>query len=378
MTVIIFLIVLAVLIFVHELGHFLAARFFGIRVDAFAIGFGPKIFSKKVISKKHGETTYALNLIPFGGYVKIFGESPDADSMNGPDANRSFINKSRFAQAIVLIAGVVFNFVFAWILFTGLFMVGFPASTESYPQYKDRIHDDRTVIVALDAMSPAVIAGLKEGDILTDSSGNLITMSTFQKSIAESAGKPVVISYKRAYNNAIAITPVQSATVTPVTGIIPSDPQKYAIGVGLSQAGTLELPIHLAVLEAGRYVVHIIEQTVIGLYTLIVTSLQGKGSLSDVTGPIGIAGLVGDAAKLGAIYLIAFTALISINLGVINLIPFPALDGGRLLFVVIESITRRRIKPSVTNTVNTIGFSLLILLMIVITFHDIAIKWFVK
>jgi regulator of sigma E protease len=373
MTFIIFILVLAVLIFVHELGHFLVARACGIRVDAFAIGFGPKLFSKKVVSAKHGETTYSLNLIPFGGYVKIFGENPDDDSIAGPDAGRSFVNKTKIQQIAVLAAGVFFNFVFAWLVFSFLFVIGFPASIESYPEYSARITNSRVVVTSVGDRTPAALAGLHVGDAI--SIGTSTTAQAIQDAInaahtnqGKVTGGAIAINYIRGNEHDVA-------TVTPAMGIVPD---RYAIGIEMSEAGTLRLPVYLAIWEGGRYVVHTIALTVEGLYGLIVTAIQGKGSLSSISGPVGIAGLVGDAARLGFIYLLAFTALISINLGVLNLVPFPALDGGRILFVIIETITRRRIKPSVANMINMIGFGLLILLMIVVTFHDIAIRWFVK
>ncbi|MDB5259575.1 MAG: metalloprotease RseP [Candidatus Taylorbacteria bacterium] len=368
MHIIIFLLVLAVLIFVHELGHFVMARAFGIRVDEFALGFGPKIYSKKVMSAKHGETAYSLNLIPFGGYVKIFGENPDEDSLKGPDAKRSFVNKPKYVQAAVLVAGVIFNFLFAWAIFGAVFMAGFPASTDSYPEYASRITDNRVLITSVAADKPAAAAGIKPGDELVNADGSAVSVTDFQNRINASGGKPVAISYKH-------LDLMSTATVIPTTGIIEG---RYGIGIQMSEAGTLKLPIHLAIWEGGRLVIDMIQQTAVGIYNLIATSLGGKGSLSSVTGIVGIEGMVKDATDMGFSHLLAFVALISINLGVLNLVPFPALDGGRLLFVIIEAVSRRSIKPSVANAINAVGFCILILLMVVVTWHDIATRWFVK
>ncbi len=357
MTVIIFLIVLAVLIFVHELGHFLLARACGIRVDAFALGFGPKLFSKTV-----GETTYSLNLIPFGGYVKIFGENPDDDSLNGPDKERSFVHKNKLKQVIVLIAGIFFNFVFAWILISFAFSIGVPASVESYPEYKDQMKNPHVTITFVNAGSPAEKAGLRGGDVLVANS-----LEEVQKDINNSKTNGIQISYLR---NGVAST----TKIIAEEGIVPD---KYAIGIAMDNIATLKLPFYKAVLESIRFTLHSILLTVIGLYNLVAGIFHGTSSLSSVTGPIGIAGLIGDAARLGFTYLIMFTAIISINLGVLNLIPFPALDGGRILFVIIEAIIRRPIKPAIANTVNAIGFGLLILLMIIVTYRDI-VNLFVK
>ncbi len=351
MTVILFLIVLAVLIFVHELGHFLVARWCGIRVDEFALGFGPKLWSKQV-----GETKYALNLIPFGGYVKIFGENPDDDSISGPDKARSFVHKPKWQQVLVLVAGVVFNFIFAWILISAAFMAGVPASLESYPEYAGRMQNPHIAITYVEPKSPAEIAGLKPGDTITE----YTSVADVQAAINASQDKGVIIGGK---------------TVTAKEGIVEG---KYAIGISMDNVGTLRLPIHLALYEGTRFTGHMMKEITIGLGTLVVALFQGSSSvLSSVTGPVGIAGMVGDAAGLGFTYLMMFTALISINLGVLNLVPFPALDGGRILFVIIEAIIRRPIKPVVANAFNTVGFALLILLMVVVTYKDI-VRIFVK
>lgn len=361
MTVIIFLIVLAVLIFVHELGHFLVARACGIRVDEFALGFGPKIFSKTYTSAKHGITRYSLNLIPFGGYVKIFGENPDDESISGPDSSRSFVNKSRPVQAAVLAAGVFFNFIFAAIIFATVFTVGFPVAADGFPQYVDRIHDQKVVVTYVEAHSPAAEAGFLPGDRLI-----VVSSEAEQNMIYASEGKPLAITYERAGVS-------HTATVTPVTGIVPD---KYAIGISMADAGILKLPVHLAVWEGIRYTGKVISDTAQGFWGLIAGIFYGNSPLAAISGPVGIAGLVGDAARLGFSYLLVFTALISVNLGVLNFVPFPALDGGRILFVIIESISRRRIKSTVANAINATGFGLLILLIVVVTYNDIAKKFF--
>ena len=156
MSIIIFLVILAALIFVHELGHFLVAKKTGIRVDEFAIGFPPKIFAWQ-----RGETKYTINLIPFGGFVKIFGENPDDESISGPDSTRSFVNKNRGIQAAVLVAGIAFNLIFAWLLISASLSVGLSTSVSGYEQYAP---DAKVLVVSVLPNSPAAKAGLQAGD----------------------------------------------------------------------------------------------------------------------------------------------------------------------------------------------------------------------
>jgi regulator of sigma E protease len=390
-TIIIFIIVLAVLIFVHELGHFLFARWAGIRVDTFAIGFGPSLWSKKVISAKHGETTYSINAIPFGGYVKIFGENgdeePTDDKPTGDepisDASRSFINKPRHIQAAVLVAGILFNFLFAWIILSGAFMIGLPVSAEDYSQYSSRFRDERIVVVDVLPGSPADKAGLQAGSAIVSISNANSANSTSPLSIDEiksitgqSAGKPVTIGFisSGVSTDDIRKNPSEIKTVvlTPVQGLDGLATGSYGIGIAMDTAATLSLPLPLAVKEGTRYTWSAIKMTVFGVGDLIAAAFERNGAvLSQVSGPVGIASLVGQAVQNGFTDLILLTAVISINLGVLNLLPFPALDGGRILFVAIEAVIRRPIKAKITNAVNTIGFALLILLMLVVTYHDI-------
>lgn len=372
MTAIIFIIVLAILVFVHELGHFLVARWCGIRVDAFAIGFGPRLLHWT----RHG-IEYSIRLIPFGGYVKIFGENPDDENTNGPDAKRSFVHKNRLIQAAVLVAGVTFNFIFAWFLYIGIFASGVTASVDTFDKYADNISDKRVMVTSVSAGSPAEKAGLKAGDTIFAVEVNNTSreinhepsaeieqaqaITYIQDTINASEGKELTVHYDRGEERL-------RVGVTPIQGIVEG---KYAIGIGMNEVGELKLPFFTAIWESLRYTIFNIRDIVVGLATFIGTIFMGTANFSDVTGPIGIAGVVGDAADLGFVYLLMITAYISLNLGVINLIPFPALDGGRLLFVGIESIVRRKIPMKFANITNIIGFALLMLLMVTVTYKDV-------
>lgn len=362
MTVIVFIIVLAVLIFVHELGHFLLARINGIRVDAFAIGFGPKL-----ISFTKGETKYSLNLIPFGGYVRIFGENPDEESTIGADSARSFINKPRWRQATVLAAGVLFNFVFAALLYMIVFSSGVTATRDGFDKYTDRFSNDRVMVTYVGSDSPAHKAGIKTGDVIlsvTSNSGmksSPLDIASIQDTINSSANNPLTFEYKRGNE-------ISTLSIIPEAGIVAD---RYAIGISMSQVADLKLSFFSAIVEGIRYTYTMIRETIVGLYGFLANIIKGQADFSDVAGPIGIAGIVGGAAELGFTYLLMITAIISINLGVINLIPFPALDGGRILFVAIEGIIRRPIPHKFQNMVNAVGFFLLMALMITVTYKDI-------
>ncbi len=355
------MIILLVLVVSHEFGHFIVAKKSGIRVDEFSFGFPPKLFGKKV-----GETTYNFNALPFGGYVKIFGENPDEESISGPDSKRSFINKPRYIQAAVLLAGVVMNFLVAWLLLSVGFMSGLPTSVGTAP--KDTVITDQALtLTSVLAGSPAEKAGLKTGDkILHLKSGSDDTdtpsAESVQYFVKRHGGEEINVSFIRAKD-------AKEVTIVPE---INKDTNTPMIGISMDIIGTLKLPVHKALWEGLKLSWNLVVATVHGFYTLIHDSLAGHGNLSAVTGPIGIVGVVGDAASFGFIYLLSFTALISINLAVINLIPFPALDGGRLLFLLIEKIKGSRIKPKIANTANMIGFGLLMILMVVITYHDIV------
>lgn len=361
MSIIIFLIILLVLVIAHEFGHFIVAKKSGIRVDEFAFGFPPKIFSKKI-----GETEYVLNALPIGGYVKIYGEDPS--QIEEKDAARSFPHKPRYLQSAVVLAGITANIIVAWILFSMMLMIGMRTSigANSYGTLKDV----QVTITQVLPESPALIAGLKAGDELRD----LTDIESAEKLVVKNPeevthfvgarGERKIqfsVSRKGELLNFIAV---------PKLGIKASgDP---AIGIAMEEAGMLKLPVHLALLEGAVKTYDYTVSTATGIAEFIFNAATGNGSMKDVSGPVGIVGAVGDAAALGFVHVLFFAALISINLAIINLIPFPALDGGRFLFILIEAVTRKPLPVKVTNWANTIGFVLLMLLMVVVTYHDIA------
>jgi len=403
MPILIFLAVLFLLILVHELGHFLVAKWSGMRVDEFGIGFPPKIKGFR-----RGETEYTLNALPIGGFVRIFGESgtdvplspvsdevrdgrseqgeagqggsPVLTSEGGQwaeqgeagqggqiDYSRSFSSKSKWAQAAVLIAGVTMNVLFAWLLFSLALVIGVEKAVD------ETVAGEGASMTVVEVIpdSPAAEAGIPlRANITSVQAGNEtisneLLPSIFGGFVSLHANEEIVINYE--YKDV-----VESVTVSPSSGVIKDDPEKLAVGLSLAMSETVKTPIHVALWESAKITVETLVAITVGITSLLVESVQLKADLSSVAGPIGIVGLVGDAAAFGVVSLIMFTAFISLNLAVINMLPFPALDGGRLLFVAVESVIRRPINPIWMGRVNLIGFGFLLLLMLAVTYSDIV------
>lgn len=360
MNVLIFLIILFFLVLVHEFGHFIVAKKSGIRVDEFAIGFPPRLWKKKF-----GETIYSLNLLPIGGFVKIFGENPDQESIEGPDKKRSFVHKPRIIQAAVLVAGVAMNMLFAWFLFSVAIMIGLPVPN-GYAGERP-LQNAEVSIVGVLPNSPAQKAGITSGEkIVSISTESEFLQSQKIEEIQQFIGnhKSVPLTLKLKNNDSF-----RDIVITPELGVIEGH---AGVGVALGQVGVLKLSFFESIYEAGKITIYMAGAITIGLFELIKTALIGQANLADIAGPVGIVGMVGDASAVGFTYLLGFAAMISVNLAVLNLLPFPALDGGRLLFVAIEAVSRRTIPPKIANALNLAGFAILILLMIAVTYSDIT------
>jgi regulator of sigma E protease len=365
-SIIIFILILAILIIVHEFGHFLVAKFFKIRVDEFGVGYPPRAAT---LFKWWG-TTFTLNWLPFGGFVKIFGENGETSGQTNPgetDAHAgesNFMDKPRIAQALVLVAGVTFNVIFAWLLISVGFMIGLPTSTSSVSTLED-VRDPKLVITMVSSGSPAESAGLKSGDEITlvSAGSKLSELSPegVSEFIAGNGDEEITIAYARGEQEG-------SVLVNPAEGIIED---RKAVGISMDTVGIVSLPVHEALWEGGKTTANLTKLVAVGLGQFVYNAFTGASDFSELTGPVGIVGLVGDASDLGFIYLLSFTAFISINLAVINLVPFPALDGGRLLIVIIEAIKRSAISPKFSNALNAIGFFILIGLMVVVTIQDV-------
>lgn len=349
MSILIFLLVLFFLILVHELGHFLVAKWAGMRVDEFGIGFPPKLFGIK-----RGETEYTLNALPFGGFVKIQGENNEEHSHLD---KRSFNQKSKWAQAAVLVAGVLMNALFAWALFSLAFVIG----TQNAVSEADAGPDAELMVVGVLPDFPAEQGGLTKGAVIVGIEGTeTLTPSSFKETLKQNGS--VTVSYMHSGER---ITTVLTPELYEASG-------EEVVGASLSLVETIQKPLHVAVSDGFMLMLTGLRDITIGIGALLVDAFSLNADLSNIAGPVGIVGLVGDASALGFSTLLMFTAFISLNLAVINLLPFPALDGGRLLFVGIEALKGSPIPPRVAGALNGIGFLLLILLLIAVTFSDIA------
>lgn len=355
MTILVFFIVLSVLILAHEWGHFITAKRSGAKVEEFGFGFPPRIFS----FKKDG-TEFSLNLIPFGGFVKIFGESGD-----NKDTKGSFSGLKISKRAKIISAGVFMNLVLAFFLLSFVDLIGKPTIiTENNAAYARNIQL-RILETAKD--SPAFSAGLKSGDIVSELSLNgksqiVSDYDTFKKIIDEANGNEVLIKIKRGSESIdFKITP----------RINPPE-NEGAIGVSLAQVGLVKSKWYLFLWDGLKDTASLFWLIISSLYLLFRTLIFEGRMMGELAGPIGIATITGQAYSMGLPYLINLTALLSIHLAILNFLPFPALDGGRIVFLVFEKLRGRPVSQKIEQAVNLFGFVLLLSLMAFITWKDIA------
>ncbi len=356
MSALLFILVLFILVLVHELGHFIVAKKTGMRVDEFGIGFPPKLFGIK-----RGETTYTLNAVPLGGFVKIYGE--DGSGEEGVDRNRAFGSRPLWAQALVLVAGVTANILLAWLLFTAAFTMGMKTTVDESTAGPGA----KLTVLSVIADSPAFEAGIRPGDVILG--------VTSTEGSAETLTPSAVSSYIQTHEK-VAVMLAQDGRevvhdVSTAAGLVKDDPARKVLGINMGLIEEVSKPFPTAVYEAGIFTLQSTKSVALGIVGLIHDAFLFKADLSGVAGPVGIAGLVGDAASFGLASLFMFMAFISLNLAVINVLPFPALDGGRLLFVIIEAIKGSPVKSSIAYYVNATGFVLLLILMVAVTYQDI-------
>ncbi|WP_027338730.1 RIP metalloprotease RseP [Halonatronum saccharophilum] len=350
-TIISFIVVLGILVFFHELGHFMIAKKVGVQVEEFAIGMGPKL-----IWKRYGETLYSIRAFPLGGFCAMTGEMPidneEADSEDikaykeALDKQKCLFQKSVWERFWVIIMGPLMNFFLAALLFSLIFIIfGVPTSTSP-----------TSLLGQVMPEGPAYRAGLRDGDkVLAINGESVENWDQLSAIIGENVGEELEFKVQRG-EQAFDTTVVPEFDQNQDRGVIGIIPVLNREDVNVFKA------IWLGIEQTGMMIYGII----IGLWGMLTGQIAG-----DLSGPVRIAQFIGDAARSGIIRLFEFSALISINLGIMNLLPIPALDGGRLVFLGYEAISGKPVDPEKEGMVHLVGFVLLMVLFVVIMVNDI-------
>jgi len=340
------IILLGILIFAHELGHFLMAKYFNVGVLKFSLGFGRKIIGKKV-----GETEYVLSLIPLGGYVKLLGEA-EGEVLAPEDEKRSYIRQSVWKRMAIVVAGPLFNFILAIFIFAAVYMIGVPVLTNQ--------------IGLVQPGSAAAEAGIEVNDVVLKIDGTAVRRwDRMAEMINKSGGNALTFLIQRGgQEREIHIAP----RLTKGPNIFGEETDNYKIGVGPTPHTVIDRMNPLtAVVESLKQTWFITEMTFISIYKIF----EGVVSTKSLGGPILIAQMAGQQVKGGLVPFIFFMAILSINLGVLNLLPIPVLDGGHLLFYIIEAIRGKDMSMKWKERAQQVGFVLLIMLMIFVMIMDI-------
>jgi regulator of sigma E protease len=384
MTIIIFFLVLGVLVLAHELGHFITAKRNGVGAEEFGFGFPPRlvgtykdkngkrrwVFGNKEITaeiKHREETIYSFNLLPLGGFVKITGENGVGNDTDKED-ELNFSNKSIWIRFKILVAGVTMNMILAVILFSFAFWMGLPEMFND----KNTNSSVPVTITMVTPKSPADKAGLQAGDnlksiITEDKNIKINSIAQFQDVIKKNKGKEISISIKHPSTlkeKIVKVTPRKN----PPEG-------EGAVGIGLAKTRVVRYSPIESVRMGVKTTYRMAGMIFVFLGKLIASPFTHESVADDVTGPIGIAKMSGQAAKLGLAFLMQFTAMLSVNLAIINILPFPGLDGGRIFFLLIEKIKGSPISQKIEGTINTIGFFILLGLMALVVVKDIFRFW---
>ncbi len=386
-TTIIFIAILSVLVLVHEAGHFITARAFGMKVYEFGLGFPPRIGGfykdpktgkwvwvsgkgkntlKETVGgedRKHPDefpgVLYSFNWLPIGGFVKIKGENGELVAETD-----SFGHFGAFKKLIVLIAGVFMNFLLAALVLSAGFIKGLPADSSIMEDPRAIIVEQPSVMIQqVEENSPAAIAGLAFGDkVIALDDRPLTGSSDLVEAVKQVGGKNIILTIKRG-------TEEKKIEVQPT--VLEKDGYPR-IGVMLADAGIVRYPWYIALYRGFQAAWFGLINIFISFYILLKGLILGNGLAFSVAGPVGIAVVVGQSAALGFSYLLNVTAMISLSLAAINILPIPALDGGRAFFVILEKIIRRPVPMKYEQLAHTIGFLLLMILIIVVTFKDVA------
>ncbi|MBU0637144.1 MAG: RIP metalloprotease RseP [Patescibacteria group bacterium] len=374
LTIIVFVLVLSFLVLVHELGHFLVAQKFKVKAEEFGLGLPPRIFglqtwkdsnrkwrlikgNKEIVEAEHKfGTVYSLNWLPLGGFVKIKGQ--DGESKVESD---SFASRSIWQRFSILSAGVTMNIILAMVLIIIGFIIGMPQALDNLGK-QAKITDHKMQVVQVFKDSPAAKAGLKIGDaIISISNKQFSNYGDLQKFVAEHTGQTLNYQIKRG----------QTIIISQIVPEIRQETERGGVGIAITETGIVKYPWHIAIWQGVKTTFVLMWMIVVAFYGLIKGLIFGSGLGVGLTGPVGIAVLTGEVARMGIVYLLQFTALLSVNLAIINFLPFPALDGGRILFLIVEKIKGSPVKREIENITHNIGFFLLMLLILVVTYKDV-------
>ncbi|MBL7036281.1 site-2 protease family protein [Candidatus Microgenomates bacterium] len=345
-SIVVFILLLSTLILVHELGHFWVAKKNGIWVEEFGFGLPPRIIGKKV-----GDTIYSLNLLPFGGFVRLHGELT-ADGVTKP--KRAFINKSKKVKTAVIVAGVIMNFLLAVVAFAIVY------STAGIPKETNKVQ-----VMDVNPGSPAQVAGLIQGDVITKVKDIEISSTTgFINEINANLGKRTVLEVVSGEETKkVTIKPrVDHPEDEGPLGVVISSVEIYYPPVWQRPFYGIYFGFKEALFWGGNIIVG---------FSSIFKDLFSGHAPQDIAGPVGIFAITSEAAKTGIMSLLNLLGIISVNLAILNIIPFPALDGGRLLFILIEGVVGRKVLPKAEAVIHAVGMIVLIGLLLAITIHDI-------
>ncbi|MFA6428378.1 MAG: M50 family metallopeptidase [Candidatus Buchananbacteria bacterium] len=371
LTIITFLIILSILVLVHEFGHFSLARLFGVKVDEFGLGLPPRAigWQKRVLpltglqkvdntitTNENPHTIFSLNWLPLGGFVKIKGEQGEA--ANDTD---SFASKPLWQRGIILAAGVTLNFLFTIFLFSIGYLIGLPQVIEN-DLPGAIITNNKIQITEVLKDSPAQQANLAVGDIiLAINNSHPQTVTEVQQLIATQSGQKVTLEIKRG----------EALITSEVTPNYLPELTKVGLGVSLMRSGTVSYQPFLALWHGLLTTIDLLMQIISGLFNLLFNLLTWQKVGVDIVGPVGIAVLTGSMVKLGWVYVLQFTAILSLTLAVMNFLPLPALDGGRFLFLVIAKIRGKSVDQKLENFIHNLGFILLLGLILIVTCKDL-------
>ncbi len=351
MVILIFIVILGLLVFVHEFGHFSVARLSGVAVEEFGFGFPPRLFGWR-----RGGTIFSLNLIPFGGFVRLQGEQ-------GDQAKRSdSFSQARYShQFAVMSAGVVMNVILAWFLLTLALVIGVKTDSASIPTQSFVQRDQPQVEATVSKDSAAAAAGLKTGDVITAVNGLPLTSTEEIINLIKSKQyPPLVIDFLRGQvSKQIKILPRAESTSP-----------RY--GLGIQSVTTVRYPWYVAPWYGLKSVLNLIGQTIAGFWHLVHDLILTASVNPDLTGPVGIAVLTGQVVQFGFSATLQFMAILSISLAVVNFLPLPALDGGRAVFLTIARLRGRPINTHLEGAIHTVGFYLLLSLVILLSIRDVS------